>query len=289
MTASAYHLFYDIYQRRGNLRSNALDVERLALRDDLIACRGVGKFPDLVLRTNPQNPMFPGGEFVEIKDSRGTYSIASFNSTVPSAIKNIRVHISPTSNYYGEIEANDGRSPYDLEEREVYYLVRGCRNTNYKVCLVHGAFFETLGARENIRSALGDSFAHAIEDSGLSNNSRAQRAAREMLDLEWEQHHLSKTRKNEDASVSIRMRVMSEVVSDANILNPKKYPQIEDDTLSMAVPAIPHDDYAQAESNAINKMRTAFDCASTSLPADLSVEKLMHLKNGAFVLFKTGL
>lgn len=39
--------------------------------------------------------LFNGGEFIEIKDARNGCTSASFNSTIPSAYKNIRDYINP--------------------------------------------------------------------------------------------------------------------------------------------------------------------------------------------------
>ncbi|WP_423907638.1 hypothetical protein [Candidatus Spongiihabitans sp.] len=196
MTASAYHLFSDIYQRRQNLKSTQLAAENFMLRDDLIACRGSrGIFPDMVLRTNQNDPMFQGGEFIEIKDARMGYSIASFNSTIPSAYKNIREYITPNSNLYTQIRKSDGNDPYLLETREVYYLVRGYKKTNCKVCLVHGGFFETLSATKNIKSALKDALYDAMQDSNLENDSDAMRSADNVLGFDWKREHLAKAKR----------------------------------------------------------------------------------------------
>ena len=105
MIASAYHLLSDIYQRRRNLRSAKLAAENFMLRDDLIACRGSrGVFPDIVLRTNDNDPMFSGGEFIEIKDAKEGYNITSFNSTIPSAYKNTQEHIKRHGKLYKAIQ-----------------------------------------------------------------------------------------------------------------------------------------------------------------------------------------
>ncbi len=288
MTASAYHLFCDIYQRRSNLALIGIDAEQFMLRDDLIAARGgKGKFPDLILRTNQNNPMFQGGEFVEMKDAKTSYSMPSFNSTIPSAYKDVQEYVSRNGALYAKMLEADGVDPYLLAQREVYYLVRGRKQLNCKVCLIHGSFFETVDATENIKSALKNSLDDAMDDSDIENDEEAQRAIDRVTSFKWKREHLAKVRKHKDASISIRMRVMSEVIKEADLLNSTQYPAIGDNTLNMIVPAHPESDYAQLKQDAIAKMESAFGVEATNLPNDLTVQQLLHLRNGPFVLFQT--
>ncbi len=260
------------------------------LRDDLVAARGGrGGFPDLVLRTNQNNPMFQGGEFIEIKDARNSYSIPSFNSTIPSAHKNVRDYVSRNGALYAAMREVDGVDPYLLERREVYYLVRGMRRSNSKVCLIHGGFFETLCATENIKSALKDSMNDAMSNSNIQNADAARRAIDRVVSFGWKREHLAKVRHHKDASISIRMRVMSEVINQANPLDARQYPAIGDNTLNMIVPAHPESDYEQLKENAVTKMATAFGVERDNLPNDLTVQRLLHLRNGSFVLFQTNI
>lgn len=287
MTASAYHLFSDIYQRRKYLTSPQLAAENFMLRDDLVAARGgPGKFPDMVLRTNENDAMFAGGELIEIKDATRGYTIASFNSTIPSAHKNIRDYIAPSSKLYAELKRAERRDPYLLAEREVYYLIRGCNNSNYKVCLVQGGFFETVSESQNIRSALRDALNEAMQDSGA--DATAAESIDRVLDFNWRREHLAKLRKHPDAAVSIRMRVMAEVINEANLLNAKQYPAIGDNTLNMIVPGhSAENNYAHMEKTARGKMERAFNCQAGGLPKDLTITRLQHLRDGEFVLFQT--
>ena len=290
MTASAYHLFNDIYQRRHNLKSTRLAAENFMLRDDLIACRGGSAlFPDIVLQTNQNNSMFQGGEFIEIKDARNGYTIASFNSTIPSAYKNTIEYITPRGKLYKQMRENQDIDPYLLNIREVYYLIRGYKSNNCKVCLVQGSFFETISATNNIKSALKDALYEAMQDTNLKDDSDAIRAAERVLGFNWKREHLAKVRKNKDASVSIRMRVMSEVINEANVLNPNLYPAIKDNTLNMIVPGSPDQNYQKLEQEAIRKMASTFGNKKDCLPDDLIVNKLKHLKNGSFILFQTNI
>lgn len=291
MTASAYHLFNDIYQRRRYLTLPQLQAENFMLRDNLIACYGSrAQFPDMVLRTNENDSLFSGGEFIEIKDARSNYIIASFNSTIPSAYKNIRDYINPKGQLYAQMQNNEGKDPYSLEVREVYYLIRGCRHSNYKVCLVQGSFFETVPEVQNIQSALCEALHEAMQDSEIQTQAEAENSIDTVLDFNWRREHLSKVRKHDEASVSIRMRVMADVINEANVLNSIQYPAITDNTLNMIVPGQDSkNSYEQIENLACTKMETAFNCKAGELPDDITISRLQHLRGGAFVLFQTSI
>lgn len=256
------------------------------LRDDLVAGRCAGRFPDIILRTNQNDPMFQGGEFVEIKDAKTNYSISSFNSTMPSAYKNIRDHVEAGSALYREIKEADGIDPYHLETREVYYLIRGQQKTKCKVCLVYGGFFETVAATESIKSALKQSLNEAMTESGMDKPA-SRKSIDGVMKFDWTREHLAKVRHHKDASISIRMRVMAEVIGEANVLNSNQYPDIKDDTLNMIVPANAELSYERQEQDAIKKMAAAFNLKEGALPPELSVQKFVHLRDGLFVLFQT--
>ncbi len=260
------------------------------LRDDLIAGHG-GKatFPDLVLRTNQNDPTFQGGEFIEIKDATTSYNIASFNSTIPSAYKNIDDYVGTSSKLYEAILEADGNDPYHLISREVYYLIRGRQrkdDTNCKVCLVQGGFFETLSVTENIKSALNKSLREAMAESDIKGDDYEE-SINDVLSFNWKREHLSRVRHHEKSSISLRMRVMTEVVKEANVLNENQYPDITDNTLNMLVPAHTEARYEELARVAIQKMSMAFGLDNNALPPGLEVKKLKHLRNGPFVLFQT--
>jgi len=251
--------------------------------DGLIAFRGGrGSFPDMILRTNKNHPMFSGGEFVEVKDTM-SYSIASFNSTMPGAHKRASECIARGGKMHTEMQKNGEEDPYLLETREVYYLIRGRNGAQCKVCLVCGGFFETISVTENIRSALQDVLHEALQDSKITDRPAAADAVGRVLKFDWKREHLAKVRKAENASVSIRMRVMAEVINDANILNSGRYPAVKDDTLNMIVRA------GGSQDDATRKMEAAFNRAQGGLPGELTVSGLKHLRNGEFVLFQAGI
>ena len=94
-------------------------------------------FPDLAIRLNKHQPLFTGGELIELKDSK-SYVVSSFNSTIPTGKKNIR-KIIPSEHSKTFIQMTDaGDDVFSLEERDVYYLVRGRKGSHQKVCLVRG-------------------------------------------------------------------------------------------------------------------------------------------------------
>jgi len=96
------------------------------------------------------NCLFTGGELIELKDSI-SYSVSSFNSTIPTRRKDISKIISgENSSVYKQMKKS-GNDIYSLPVRDVFYLVRGKKNENVKVCLVSGAFFETISI-ENLIS-----------------------------------------------------------------------------------------------------------------------------------------
>jgi len=288
MTASAYHLFEDLYQRRGNLAKQSIKADKLALKDSLVACVGSsGKFPDLVLRVNHGDADFCGGELVEIKDSATSYNIASFNSTIPTSVKLIAKVAKQGGGLYNKLSQTQD-DPHRQPLREVYYLIRGMKKGRAKVCLVHGLFFETIPVDENIKGAVGQAIAEAAQASPGLDSDEIQRASKTVAALNWKQAHMSKTRVAPGASVGIRYRTMAEAVADANVLNGGKYPQIKDDTLNMIVPAHAGDN-ADAVAAKTALMEKAFGVAPGELPANIAVFEMMHLLNGPFVVFQAPL
>ena len=77
------------------------------------------------------------------------YSVASFNSTIPTGSKAIETLGGDILRQMRSI----GEQPDALPTRDVYYLVRGRKRGHVKVCLTHGSFFETIPTTELIREA----------------------------------------------------------------------------------------------------------------------------------------
>lgn len=104
-----------------------------------------------------------------------------------------------------------------------------------KVCLISGAFFETVSEIKNLTSALGDAMDDAREESRSEEGEYEEynKAKQHILGMRWRREHLAAVRHHPDASVSLRLRVMAEIESKANIL---KYEELGDNTLSFVVP-----------------------------------------------------
>lgn len=88
MTYSIYHFFSDLCQRSGEL-AWASPFDSFPFDERMLSCVNKGKFPDLAVKLNRNDELFSGGELIELKDSK-SYSMASFNSTIPTGEKDIR-------------------------------------------------------------------------------------------------------------------------------------------------------------------------------------------------------
>ena len=176
-----------------------------------------------------------------------------------------------------------GNNILSLPIRQVFYLIRGKKQSDVKVCLTHGKFFETIP----VSTLISESFAQALEERLDELGESLSVSMREKLPILFsEQQTFSRTRNVDDASVKLRFRIMTEVKADANILNPKQYPQIRDNTLNFAVPC--HDETEQNQQ--YNRMKIAFEemkCAE--LFSQMEVFTLQHHFNGKFLIFRTNL
>ena len=90
----------------------------------------------------------------------------------------------------------------------------------------------------------------------------------------------------DNASVSLRFRIMTGVKAGANILNANQYPQIGDNTLNFAVPCPD-----SAEQNLhTDRMKTAFEQMKCSaLFSHLEPLPIKHHFNGNFLVFQIDL
>lgn len=228
---SIFHFFVDLVGKRKKLvEQNQLDKFPFAKK--MLSCYQDWTFPDAAIRVNPKshkNPFLSGGELLEFKDGK-TYSIPSFNSTIPTGKKCLT-----DLGTLAEKMANNGDTPDALPVRQVYYLLRGRQNKENvtKVCLVHGSFFETINVNQLIKS----SFSQVIGDASSNNNSQLTEKEREkFIEIFSQQDIFATTRKVDRASVSMRFRIMTEVRKEANIFNKTYYPEIADNTLNLIVP-----------------------------------------------------
>jgi hypothetical protein len=271
---SIYHFFASLIRNKTLFRD--LSLESFPYNVELLASRSDSQFPDMAIKLNVNNPEIKGGELIELKNCK-SYSIASFNSTIPTGIKDIRTILSPNSVIWQQMEAA-GDDVLSHPIREIYYLIRGKpvkgrKAGNIKVCLVHGSFFETIPTRdliqyafskvleETLGSDLGDEINHILAEA-LSN-----------------QESFSKTRTIKGASVSLRFRIMTQAKPEANILNSRQYPEIGDNTLNFVVPShTPEQDEVEQ-----NRLRRAL---SQSEFDQLTTKRIKHPFNGDFQVFQ---
>lgn len=282
MANSIYHFFADLCQKKGEFISqNPLDT--FPFSEDMLSCANKGKFPDLAIKLNRNDPIFSGGELIELKDSEKSYSVASFNSTIPTGEKDIRTLIEGTENIIRTQMQAAGDDILSLPIRQVFYLIRGRNRSNVKVCLAHGKFFETIPVSTLISESFGQALEERLNELGTSLSASMKQ---EWLNLFSEQETFSRTRSVENASIRLRFRVMTEVKAGGNILNQNQYPEIAENTLNFAVPC-----HNEAERKGhIDKMKIAFEQMDISnLFSQIEIFTLQHHFNGPFLIFQMNL
>ena len=232
----------------------------------------------MAIKINKKNRLFTGGELIELKDSV-SYSVSSFNSTIPTRKKHIsKIISSENSSVYKQMEGA-GNDIYSLPVRDVFYLVRGKKNEHVKVCLVSGAFFDTI----SVENLISNSFQQVLEDNLKDSNTKINQDIKDLFQkLFSEQENFSKVRTVEKASVKLRFRVMTEVMVEGNLLNPKRYPEILDDSLNFLFPFYSKEE----EKNIINKFNLVF---SKKEQKEFKIFKVKHHFNGYFLVFQTAL
>ena len=282
MAYSIYHFFADLCQKKQEFLSEE-KLESFPFDEQMLSCVGDGKFPDLAIKLNDGDEQFTGGELIELKDSKRGYSVASFNSTIPTGEKDIRKLTDGKTNTIRTQMQEAGNNILSLPIRQVFYLVRGRRRSNVKICLTHGKFFETIP----VSTLISESFGQALEERlNQLEESLSPALKQKLLDIFSEQETFSKTRDIDEASVKLRFRIMTGVKAEANILNPNQYSQIGDNTLNFAVPC--HDETEQNQQH--NKMRYAFEeMRYADLFSQVEVFSLQHHFNGKFLIFQTNL
>lgn len=274
---SIYHFFINLVKNKQHF----LKVEELGdfpFDKKLLSCRNEGTFPDMAIRLNANKEIFTGGELIELKDSK-SYTVSSFNSTIPTGRKEItKIITGENSNIKHQME-DVGNDIYSLPLRDVFYLVRGRKKGSVKVCLVHGSFFETVQVESLIKQSFLQVLEERLNESGehISDDAKIK-----LLSLLTEQQSFSKVRNVEKASVKLRFRIMTEVKAEGNILNTKKYPEIKDNTLNFVT--LYHDD--DEKENLIMKMKTIFGNKNLD---SFDVFKIKHHFNGYFLVFQTAL
>ncbi len=106
-------------------------LDDFAFDENLLSCKRVGQFPDLAIRICKDDELFTGGELVELKDSK-SYTVSSFNSTIPTAKKEIAKVVKGKNSEVLRQMIEAGDDVFALPEREVFYLIRGQNKNNCK-------------------------------------------------------------------------------------------------------------------------------------------------------------
>ncbi|MDE2218716.1 MAG: hypothetical protein KGJ58_04745, partial [Patescibacteria group bacterium] len=199
MTNSIYHFFRSLEDKKKFFKT-AKTLSGFPFDKKMLACVNVGVFPDLAIRLNKNREMFTGGEFVELKDS-DSYTVSSFNSTIPSRSKRIEDIISGENGVIKKQMEKAGDDIFSLPVRDVFYLVRGKKKGTVKICLVYGSFFETVG----VSKLIGESFTQVLEERLKENGKEiSDDAKKTLISILSEQHGFSRVRNVDKASVKLR-------------------------------------------------------------------------------------
>ena len=273
---SIYHFFRECLKNKKYF--SIIDkLENFPFNSNLLACQNKGIFPDLAIRLNKDKTLFSGGELIELKDSR-SYSIASFNSTIPTGKKEINKIITSDNSTIKKQMEDNGNDIYSLPVRDVFYLVRGTTKNKMKVCLIHGDFFETLSIDKLIQGSFEKSLNERLDEL---DEKLPEEWKNKILSLFSKQENFSRVRNVEKASVKLRFRIMTEIKAEANILNSKKYPEILDNTFNFILPL--HE--LKEEKNYLKKMDIVFNKNELK---QFKIFKIKHLLNGYFLVFQVG-
>lgn len=271
---SIYHFWQSLFENKAKFKKVS-KLEKFPFPKELLSCINDGVFPDLAIKINTQGH-FSGGELVELKDST-VYNISSFNSTIPTGKKNVRDIITSEYGIVFKQMQDAGDDVFSLEIRDVYYLVRGRKGGKQKVCLIHGSFFETIPAEDLV----GETFSQVVDEE-LNDPDFNEDVKKKLKGALSRQDIFSRVRSVDKASVSMRFRVLVEVKPDANILSPKHYPEILDDTLNLICPFHSEDEKEELISNAASVV-------GMEILSKLHIFPIKHPLNGWFLVFQTGL
>jgi len=273
---SIYHFFKSLVLQK-NQFIKITKLEDFPFDTSLLSCQNKGQFPDLAIKLTSNNSLFTGGELIGLKDS-DTYTVSSFNSTIPTGKKEIEKVIKGENSIIRQQMEDAGNNIYSLPIREVFYLVRGKSNkkVSQKIALIHGSFFETIQTKDLISSSFSQVLNERLSESHLEITPKIKELLTSMFS---EQDNFSKVRNVDKASVKLRFRIMTEVKAEGNILNEKKYPEILDNTLNFVLPYHSETD----KEIALKKMGKVFTRKKIKLFASF---KLKHHFNGYFLVFQ---
>ena len=268
---SIYHFFAHLVKNKSLLQSETF-LSNFPFAANMLSCQNNGIFPDLAIRTNRPNPLFTGGELIELKDSK-SYTVSSFNSTIPTGTKEMSKIIKGKNSIVKKQMEEAGDDIDLLPIREVFYLIRGKKQNSIKVVLIHGNFFETVKSNKLISQSFEQVLNERLQEKGINIEADIQNL---LVDIFSEQENFSKLRNVDNSSVKLRFRIMTEVKAEGNILNTRKYPDIKDNTINLIVPC--HS--IQDEELAIKRMSSICDLN------EFTTLKIKHLLNGYFFVFQ---
>lgn len=277
MIHSIYHFFYSLVQQK-NLFKKVKKLDQFPFERKLLSCKNKGIFPDMAIRINKNNKIFTGGELIELKDS-DSYTVSSFNSTIPSKSKKIREIIAGENSAMRRQMEKVGNDIFSLPVRDVFYLVRGKKKQHTKVCLVYGSFFETVSVENLISQSFSQVLEERLEESGKEISDELKRI---LVSIFSERQSFSKVRNVAKSSIKLRFRIMTEVKAEGNILNSKSYPEIKDNTLNFVLPW--HS--KQEERSIFKKLETVFTKKELQ---NFNFFKIKHPFNGYFLVLQVEL
>jgi hypothetical protein len=152
-------------------------------------------------------------------------------------------------------------------------LIRGKKRNHIKVALVHGSFFLIFKSNSLISQSFEQVLNERLQEKGLDIGGNVKDL---LIDIFSEQENFSKVRNVDKASVKLRFRIMTEVKAEGNILNPKKYPEILDNTINLIIPC----HTKQEEALTIKRFSAVLDLSQFQ---HLTIK---HHLNGYFTVFQ---
>jgi len=271
---SIYHFFKHLVTNK-HFFETIENIETFPFDIAMLSCQNAGQFPDLAIKINISDALFTGGELIELKDSK-SYTVSSFNSTIPSGQKDIDKVIKGAKSIIKKQMQEAGDDIYSLPNREIFYLIRGKSKGNVKIVLVHGSFFETVKTNSLISQSFEQVLEERLKEKGLNIGDKIKDL---LVDIFSEQESFSKVRNVDKASVKLRFRIMTEVKAEGNILNTQKYPEIKANTISLIVPR-----HTKKDEELALKMFSNVYTESTI--QQFEIFNVKHLLNGYFTVFQ---
>lgn len=277
MTSSIYHFFSDL-EKNKRIFNQVRRLEDFPFDPALLSYRNPNVFPGIAIRLNnsPNRRDFTGGELVETLDSRG-YTLPAFNHVSPSGKKDIAgVIAGKNGQILKEMEAA-GDQVFSLPVRDTFYLLRGSKAGQMKVCLVHGSFLESFRASgEFMRKTYYRMLKRKIVEGNLN---VAEDTKGKLLEIFSDPQRFHRLQKIPLLSMKLRLHIVMESRKLSNIMDSERYPLITGDSLNFVLPC--HDE--QDERQIKRKMTLAFDQKQLQELESFTIE---HPFNGRFAVFQ---